>query len=110
MLSDRGQLAEQLWTDMSGVYKEDFAHPPSISWVGIHSVSKEMHRGKLRFILGRVQIGELCSAFQFAYSLAKCIIWKKNTKFALIAMWFEQFYEFQIMTYRWTFQDIERTI
>ncbi len=34
----------------------------------------------------------------------------KNTKLALIAMGFEQFYEFQKMTYPWIFQDIERTI
>ena len=34
----------------------------------------------------------------------------KNTESALIAMGFEQFYEFQNMTYPWTFQDIERTV
>ncbi len=39
----------------------------------------------------------------------KRMIWK-NTKLALIAMGFQQFYEFQNTTYPWTFQDIGRTI
>ncbi len=33
-----------------------------------------------------------------------------KTKFALLPMGFEQFYEFQNMTYPWTFQDIGRTV
>ncbi len=33
-----------------------------------------------------------------------------NTESALIAMGFEQFYEFQNLTYPWTFQDIRRTV
>ena len=34
----------------------------------------------------------------------------KNTKFALLPMGFQQFYEFQNTTYPWTFQDIAETV
>ncbi len=34
----------------------------------------------------------------------------KNTKFVIVPMGFEQFYEFQNMTYPWTYQDIGRTV
>ncbi len=51
------------------------------------------------------------SRIQYHALLAKRnALFARNTKSVLIAMGFEQFYEFQYMTYPWTFQDFWRTV
>ncbi len=61
-----------------------------------------------------VTLGNKCQKYhriQYHAHLAKRYAsFGTNTKFALIATGFEQFYEFQSTSYPWTLQDIGRTI
>ena len=53
--------------------------------IHIHSVSKEMQSGKLRFLLGRVQIDELCGAFHFASAVGNKV--QKTPLFTVLSQY-----------------------